>query len=198
MICAMDAHKRRVQSAGRNEFSNDEKSRKAKQLFPQDYVKPRAKHWTGTALFLIRIVAGGDGSNHAPRNNKQQVKYMKTIIQKVSALLLVAAAMVSASPTPTPAGKSPPRRPPARKVDESDKPPFIGMTKAQALARYGNPKQKTSTEEGEQWTYILNLGEFVGKHMIPFFFSTQGLRTGVLIFGQDGHVKKFRWDTPEA
>jgi hypothetical protein len=71
------------------------------------------------------------------------------------------------------------------------------MTKAQALAHYGKPKQKTSTEEGEQWTYILNFGEFIGKHMIPFFVSTQGLRVGVLTFGQDGRVKKFRWDTPE-
>jgi hypothetical protein len=127
-------------------------------------------------------------------NNK---KHMKAIIPKVSALLLVMAAMVSASPTPTPAGKSQPRRPTARKVDESDKSPFIGMTKAHALARYGNPNRKTSTEEGEQWIYILNMGQFVGKHMIPFFFSTQALRTGVLIFGQDGHVKTFRWDTPE-
>jgi len=123
---------------------------------------------------------------------------MKTIIPKVSALLLVMAAMVSASPTPTPAGKSPPRRPAARKVDESDKSPFIGMTREQAVARYGNPDRRTHTEEGELWTYTLNMGQFIGKHMIPFFFSTQQLRIGILIFGQDGRVKKFRWDTPEA
>jgi hypothetical protein len=85
----------------------------------------------------------------------------------------------------------------AGKVDESDKPPFIGMTKTQALARYGNPNHKTSTEQGETWMYILNMGQFVGKHMIPFFFSTQTLRTGVLIFNQAGRVKTFRWDTPE-
>jgi hypothetical protein len=82
------------------------------------------------------------------------------------------------------------------KVDEEDKPPFIGMTKAEARARYGEPKQQTVTDEGEQWTYVLNMGEFVGKHMIPFFFSTQGIRTGVLIFGPDGRVEKFHWDTP--
>ena len=122
---------------------------------------------------------------------------MKAIIPKVSALLLVMAAMVSASPTPTPAGKSQPRRPSAKKVDESDKAPFIGMTKAQVLARYGNPNNKTSTEQGETWVYILNMGQFIGKHMIPFFFSTQTLRTGSLAFGQDGRVKTFRWDTPE-
>ena len=82
------------------------------------------------------------------------------------------------------------------KVEEEDKPPFIGMTKAQAIARYGKPKKQTVTDEGEAWTYVLNMGEFVGKHMIPFFFSEQQLRTGVLIFGPDGRVKKFNWDTP--
>src|SRR5262249_3427004 len=124
-------------------------------------------------------------------------RYMKTIIPKVSALLLVMAAMLSASPTPTPAGKTPPRRTSARKVDESDKAPFIGITKAQVLAGYGNPKRKNSSEQGETWTYILNMGQFIGKHMIPFFFSTQTLRTGTVAFGQDGCVKTFRWDTPE-
>jgi hypothetical protein len=119
------------------------------------------------------------------------------MIPTVSALLLVMAAMISAAPTPTPAGKWQPHRPSARKVDESDKPPFIGMTKAQELARYGNPNHKTSTEQGETWIYILNMGQFIGKHMILFFFSTQTLRTGALAFGQDGRVKTFRWDTPE-
>ena len=111
--------------------------------------------------------------------------------------MLMLATMISAAPTPTPAGKSPPRRPSTKKVDESDKAPFIGMTKAQVLARYGNPNNKTSTEQGETWMYILNMGQFIGKHMIPFFISTQTLRTGTLAFGQDGRVKTFRWDTPE-
>jgi hypothetical protein len=122
---------------------------------------------------------------------KRKGKTMKLSLHTIIALLLIGATTVSASPTPAP------RRPAAKKVDESDKPPFVGMTKSQALARYGDPNQKTSTEEGEQWKYILNLGQFIGKHMIPFFVSTQTLRTGVLIFGLDGRVKKFRWDTPE-
>jgi outer membrane protein assembly factor BamE (lipoprotein component of BamABCDE complex) len=71
------------------------------------------------------------------------------------------------------------------------------MTKAQVLARYGNPNHKTSTEQGETWMYILNMGQFIGKHMIPFFFSTQTLHTGTVAFGQDGRVKTFRWDRPE-
>jgi hypothetical protein len=114
----------------------------------------------------------------------------------MSAVIGLTIAAASPTPTPSPRRVSPPPKKPG-KIDESDKPPFIGMTKAQALARYGKPKQKTSTEEGEQWTYVLNFGEFMGKHMIPFFFSTQGIRVGVLIFDQEGKVKKFRWDTPE-
>ena len=70
------------------------------------------------------------------------------------------------------------------------------MTQAQARARYGEPSKYTVTNEGEQWTYVLNMGEFVGKHMIPFFFSTQQLRMGILIFGHDGRIKRFRWDAP--
>ena len=119
---------------------------------------------------------------------------MKTIISKVTALLLVIAAMVSASPIPTAAGKSPPRRQSASKIDESDKPPFVGMTKAEAVARYGNANQKFSTDQGEIWIYILNLGQFIGKQMAPPILD---LRTGTLLFGQDGRVKEFRWDTPE-
>jgi hypothetical protein len=119
---------------------------------------------------------------------------MKHITRFVVSALLVGGLTLQASPTPTPVPRKPPK---IKKVDEEDKPPFIGMTKAQALARYGKPKTQTVTDEGEQWTYILNMGEFIGKHMIPFFVSTQALRTGVLTFGREGKVKKFRWDVPE-
>jgi len=66
--------------------------------------------------------------------------------------------------------------------DESEKPPFVGMTKAQALARYGEPKQNTLTDKGEQWVYILNYGEVIGKAFIPFNFKVTPIRTGVLTF----------------
>lgn len=84
----------------------------------------------------------------------------------------------------------------AKKEDESEKPPFVGMTKAQALARYGEPKQHTLTDKGEQWVYILNYGEVIGKAFIPFNFKGTPIRTGVLTFGPNGRVKEFRWDTP--
>lgn len=77
---------------------------------------------------------------------------------------------------------------------EAETPPFIGMTKAQALARYGEPKKHTLTDEGENWVYILNMGEVIGKAMIPFNFHQPAVRTGILIFGPDGRVKKFNWD----
>ena len=77
---------------------------------------------------------------------------------------------------------------------EAEKPPFIGMTKAQALARYGEPKKNTITDEGEQWVYVLNFGEVIGKALIPFNFKPTLIRTGVLIFDTDGRVKKFNWD----
>ena len=78
--------------------------------------------------------------------------------------------------------------------EEENKPPYIGMTKAQAMARYGEPKQQTVTEEGEQWTYLLNFGSMMGKALIPFNFKPTVPRIGVLTFGADGKVKKFRWD----
>lgn len=94
--------------------------------------------------------------------------------------------------TPTALAKDLPRR--AKKADQSEKPPFVGMTKAQALARYGEPKKHTVADEGEQWVYVLNMGEVIGKAFNPFNFKPTLVRTGVLIFGGDGKVKKFTWD----
>jgi hypothetical protein len=42
--------------------------------------------------------------------------------------------------------------------------------------------------------YLLNYGEMIGKALIPFNFKPTIPRTGVLIFGADGRVKKFNWD----
>jgi hypothetical protein len=118
---------------------------------------------------------------------RQNVKKLILYMFSVFFICAMNAGFASTTPSPTP-------RKPAKKVDELAKPPFIGMTKAQVQARYGEPKKRTVTDEGEQWTYILNMGEFIGKHMIPFFFSEQQLRYGVLIFGPNGKLKKFQWD----
>jgi hypothetical protein len=120
---------------------------------------------------------------------------MKKLVRHViTALVLCTVSIGFASPTPTPSPHKPQRKP--EKIDESDKPPFIGMTKAQAIARYGQPKKHTLTDEGEQWLYILNYGEVIGKAFIPFNFHHTPLRTGVLIFSPAGKVKKFTWDIP--
>lgn len=87
-----------------------------------------------------------------------------------------------------------PRRRPA--MNEEDKPPYIGMTKGQVLARYGEPRKHTITDEGERWVYLLNFGEMMGKAFIPFNFKGTPPRTGVIIFGPDSRVKKFDWDIP--
>lgn len=55
---------------------------------------------------------------------------------------------------------------------EAEQHPFIGMTKAQALARCGEAKKHTVTDEGENWIYLLNMGEVIGKAFIPFNFKT--------------------------
>jgi hypothetical protein len=107
----------------------------------------------------------------------------------------IASPVFATSPTPTPTPKKP-AHPPSKKVDPSEQPPFVGMTKAQALARYGEPKRHSVTDEGENWIYVLNAGEVIGKAFIPFNFHATPVRIGVLVFGANGKLKKFRWDTP--
>ena len=107
---------------------------------------------------------------------------------------LVCAGCASEQPQTAAPGAKPKTADEVREAEEN-KPPFIGMTKAQAIARYGDPKQQTVTDEGEQWTYLLNFGEVMGKALIPFNFKPTTIRTGTLTFGPDGKVKKFRWDT---
>ncbi len=75
------------------------------------------------------------------------------------------------------------------KQDESAKPPFVGMTRQQALARYGEPKTRSITDKGEVWVYLLNYGEVVGKAFIPFNFKVTPVRTGALTFGSNGKVR---------
>src|SRR3954454_23796419 len=107
--------------------------------------------------------------------------------------LMIAAALLAGCATQQPTNT---KRGPIGDISnpEAEIPPFIGMTKAQALARYGEPKKRTITDEGENWIYLLNFGEMIGKALIPFNFKPTIPRTGVLIFGADGRVKKFNWD----
>jgi hypothetical protein len=116
---------------------------------------------------------------------------------KLFPILCALALAGCASPAPSSAPQSKPKTAIGDMSNpEADNPPFIGMTKAQALARYGEPKKRTLTDEGETWVYVLNMGEVIGRAMIPFNFKPTQIRTSVLIFGPNGRVKKFNWDTP--
>ena len=78
---------------------------------------------------------------------------------------------------------------------DSTKPPFKGMTKAQALHYYGEPDSVGHREGEELWTYVLNRAENYGKSFIPFNFKNK-MRYRLLTF-KDGKVIKFHWDRPE-
>src|SRR5260370_37770179 len=106
--------------------------------------------------------------------------------------LLLVCAGIPASPSPAP-GKSPGHKPPAKKLDESDKPPFVGMTKTQALARYGNPNSKTSTDNGEQGTEPANLCLVIATHWITLVFRPQQVRTPLVVVSQHGPAKSFAY-----
>ena len=78
---------------------------------------------------------------------------------------------------------------------DSTKPPFKGMTKAQAKKEYGEPDSVGHRDGEELWTYVLNRGESYGKSFIPFAPVTK-LRYRLLTF-KDGKVVRFRWDAPK-
>lgn len=110
---------------------------------------------------------------------------------------LSAALLLSACASdPQTTGKTKPRTADEVREAEENKPPFVGMTKEQAFARYGEPRQKNVTDEGEIWVYVLNLGEVMGKALIPFNFKPTTIRTGTLTFGPKGRVTKFNWTPP--
>ena len=77
---------------------------------------------------------------------------------------------------------------------DSTKPPFQGMTKAQARQAYGEPDSVGHRDGEELWTYVLNRGENYAKSLIPFGPSSK-LRYRLLTF-KDGKVVDFHWDAP--
>jgi outer membrane protein assembly factor BamE (lipoprotein component of BamABCDE complex) len=118
---------------------------------------------------------------------------------KTKTLTLIALALPIGCAEPPPPSEGPPpsiQKATAATVDDSETPPFVGMTKAQVFARYGEPGKNTITDEGEQWVYLLNHDEVMAKALIPFNFNVILFRNGVLTFGPDGKVKKFTWDAP--
>ncbi|HEY2712119.1 MAG TPA: hypothetical protein VGI60_06355 [Chthoniobacterales bacterium] len=100
----------------------------------------------------------------------------------------------------TASAKEPPAKSSKAKNDDdkkdSTKPPFNGMTKAQAIHYYGEPDSIGHREGEELWTYVLNRGESIGKSFIPFYYKNK-LRYRLLTFKGD-KVVKFHWDPPES
>ncbi len=110
--------------------------------------------------------------------------------------LLAAASLPGALPS---SGTSAPAHAVGKPQDDPDKkdstkPPFKGMTKAQALHFYGEPDSVGHRDGEELWTYVLNRGENYAKSFVPFNFNNK-LRYRLLTF-KDGKVVEFRWDAP--
>src|SRR5262249_46495083 len=93
-----------------------------------------------------------------------------------------------------PAAKSEKAKKDGEDKKDSTKPPFAGMTKAQALHYYGEPDSIGHRDGEELWTYVLNRAESFGKSFIPFDFKNH-LRYRLLTFKGD-KVTKFHWDPP--
>jgi outer membrane protein assembly factor BamE (lipoprotein component of BamABCDE complex) len=72
-------------------------------------------------------------------------------------------------------------------------PPHVGMTKAQVLAKYGQPHERQVTDYGENWSYVLNAAAVGLSGLNPFGSGATEIRIGVLIFGKDGRVTSFTW-----
>ena len=82
-------------------------------------------------------------------------------------------------------------------ISPPKKPPFLGMTKAQALARYGEPwHHSAGPQGGEQWFYHLKFSEVYGRAFVPFWYSSENVNLGVITFGPKGTVTRYHWNRP--
>ena len=116
----------------------------------------------------------------------------------------LAAALLAAAPPPSalalPGAPTPAHVAGKPKDDDDDKkdstkPPFKGMTKAQAMHFYGEPDSVGHRDGRELWTYVLNRGENYARSFIPFNFNNK-MRYRLLTF-QGDKVVEFHWDKPE-
>lgn len=113
---------------------------------------------------------------------------MKTVLAIIMALTLASCAASRRADAPSAS---------QTRADDGhrfEKPPVVGMTRAQALARYGKPRRRVLTEQGERWYYVLNRSEVVGKTLNPLSLTIPKYRVGVLLFGSNAKVKRFAWE----
>ena len=121
------------------------------------------------------------------------MKTLRTLLLPAATLMLVAWVPGAAlAPRPAAALTGKPESGDDKK--DSTKPPFKGMTKAQAQHFYGDPDSIGHRDGEELWTYVLNRGEALSKSFIPFNFNDK-VRYRLLTF-KDGKVVDFRWDAP--
>ncbi len=76
---------------------------------------------------------------------------------------------------------------------EWNRTPEVGMTKAQVLTRYGDPRTIQQTPEGEVWRYR---AQRRGRDFIPVYGAfTQQTKGGTIGFDAEGRVKAYDWGT---
>ncbi len=98
---------------------------------------------------------------------------MKTI----SVIILALSLVVTGCETPEGGSKQKAVNP------NNEQKPELGMTKAEALARYGKTDNIAQSSRGEVWTYHLNMGEA----FIPYNFGYRP-KLRILTFDADGKL----------
>ena len=111
-------------------------------------------------------------------------------------LILTVTAQVSPA-APAALNPLPLRRPESGAGSQKDftKPPFKGMTTAQARHFYGEPDSVGHRGGEELWTYVLNCGKIYDKSFTVFNLYNK-MRYRLLTFC-NGLITTFRWDPPE-
>ena len=72
-------------------------------------------------------------------------------------------------------------------------PPRRGMSKAQVLARYGEPRHHAVLDGAEVWYYRVKFNEVYGRAFVPFEFSSENVVLGKIFFNPAGKIARFDW-----
>jgi len=105
---------------------------------------------------------------------------MKSVLVLLAACALLASGCASDKQESSSAAAAQPK--------PSQKDPEVGMTKDQIIAMYGKTENIQVSNEGEIWTYNLNMGEA----FIPFNFGYRP-KTRVIHFDKEGKVTSWAY-----
>lgn len=72
-------------------------------------------------------------------------------------------------------------------------PPKRGMTMAQVLARYGEPRYRARLDGAPIWYYRIKFNQVYGRELVPFEFSSENVYTGEIVFGPNGKITRYNW-----